>query len=151
VSNDVLPSEIPFLSGNSKVASDYTFDASAKTVTISDGDYKRMLYVVNTTYGEVIYNPYNKDLSGTLSGTGVTLDFDTSVYMADTDNLLVLYEADKGGGYPYTHDYIAVTYPTSTTEVYTYKTGGSGGTTVATTTVTYTDSSKDLISTVDKS
>lgn len=39
-------------------------------------------------------------------------------------------------------DYIAATYPTSSQEVYTYKSGGSGGTTVATVTVNYTDSTK---------
>jgi hypothetical protein len=43
------------------------------------------------------------------------------------------------------YDYVAVTYPTSTQEVYTFNTGGSGGTTVATVTVNYTDSTKDFI------
>ena len=39
-------------------------------------------------------------------------------------------------------DYVAVTYPSGTQEVYTFKTGGSGGTTVGTITVNYTDSTK---------
>lgn len=39
-------------------------------------------------------------------------------------------------------DYIAVTYPSGTQEVYTYKDGGSGGTTVAVITVNYVDSTK---------
>jgi hypothetical protein len=39
-------------------------------------------------------------------------------------------------------DYVGVTYPTGTTEVYTFKYGGSGGTTVATVSVAYTDSTK---------
>src|SRR5574343_392586 len=43
------------------------------------------------------------------------------------------------------YDYIEVTYPVNTTEVYTYKTGGSGGTTVATITVVYTTSTKDVL------
>lgn len=47
-------------------------------------------------------------------------------------------------------DYTAVTYPTATQEVYVFKTGGSGGTTVATVTVNYTDSTKDFISDVTK-
>jgi len=47
-------------------------------------------------------------------------------------------------------DYIGATYPTSASEVYTYKTGGSGGTTVATVTVVYTDSTKANLSTVTK-
>jgi len=46
------------------------------------------------------------------------------------------------------HDYISVAYPSSDTEVYTFKTGGSGGTTVATLTVEYTDSTKENLSSV---
>jgi len=48
-------------------------------------------------------------------------------------------------------DYVGVAYPNSTTETYTYKTGGSGGTTVATVTVVYTDATKANISTVTRS
>ena len=48
------------------------------------------------------------------------------------------------------YDYIAVTYPVGTTEVYTFKTGGSGGTTVATVTIVYTDATKTVLSTVTK-
>lgn len=45
------------------------------------------------------------------------------------------------------YDYIGVTYPAADTEVFTFKTGGSGGTTVATITVVYTSSAKtDLLS-----
>jgi hypothetical protein len=40
------------------------------------------------------------------------------------------------------YDYVAVTYPDVDEEVYTFKTGGSGGTTVATITVLYTDATK---------
>lgn len=47
--------------------------------------------------------------------------------------------------YPYEYDYIAITYPTSTSEVYTYKTGGSGGATVGTMTINYTDSTKAVL------
>lgn len=38
----------------------------------------------------------------------------------------------------------------STTDTWTFKTGGSGGTTVATVTITYTDSTKAVISNVAK-
>lgn len=47
-------------------------------------------------------------------------------------------------------DYVAATYPTGSSEVYTFKTGGSGGTTVAVVTVVYTDSTKANLSTVTK-
>lgn len=39
-------------------------------------------------------------------------------------------------------DYVKVTYPLATTEVYTFRQGGSGGTVQATVTVVYTDSTK---------
>jgi hypothetical protein len=48
------------------------------------------------------------------------------------------------------YDYLSVAYPDGVTEVYTYKTGGSGGTTVATVTMVYTDSTKASISTITK-
>jgi len=47
-------------------------------------------------------------------------------------------------------DYIAATYPLATQEVYTYKLGGSGGTTVAVVTVNYTDSTKANLLNVGK-
>jgi hypothetical protein len=47
-------------------------------------------------------------------------------------------------------DSIVVEYPSSTTELYTYKTGGISGTTVATITVTYTTSAKTILSSVEK-
>lgn len=48
----------------------------------------------------------------------------------------------------FNYDYIAVTYPVNTTEVYTYRLGGAGGTIQATLTVVYTSSSKNDLSTV---
>ena len=46
------------------------------------------------------------------------------------------------------YDYIAVGYPTDTTETFTYKTGGASGSTVATITVTYTDDTKEDVSSI---
>lgn len=49
-------------------------------------------------------------------------------------------------------DYIGATYPDTSTEVYTYKLGGSGGTTVGVITVVYSDAvTKEIISSVTKS
>lgn len=45
-------------------------------------------------------------------------------------------------------DYVSKANTNSTTETFTFKTGGSGGTTVGTVTVVYTDSTKEDISTV---
>lgn len=48
------------------------------------------------------------------------------------------------------YDYISATYPLTTQEVYVYKTGGSGGATVATVTVNYVDATKEAILNVTK-
>lgn len=47
-------------------------------------------------------------------------------------------------------DYIEASYPNATTEIFVYKEGGSGGTTVATVSITYTDGTKESISTVTR-
>ena len=47
------------------------------------------------------------------------------------------------------HDYISLTEG-STTDTWTYKTGGSSGTTVATVLITYTDTGKGTIASVTK-
>lgn len=49
------------------------------------------------------------------------------------------------------YDYVSVNYTSATQEIYTFKTGGSGGTTVATVTINYTDSTKANISNVERS
>jgi len=46
------------------------------------------------------------------------------------------------------YDYVISNYAGATSDVHTYKTGGSGGTTVKTVTINYTDSTKTVISTV---
>lgn len=43
------------------------------------------------------------------------------------------------------YDYISVTYPTTTQEIYSFYLGGSGGTLVSTVTVNYTDTTKNFI------
>ena len=51
---------------------------------------------------------------------------------------------------PIVFDYISANYAGATSDVYTYKTGGSSGTTVATITVVWTDSTKTVLSTVTR-
>lgn len=48
------------------------------------------------------------------------------------------------------YDYVAVTYPSGTTEVYSFKNGGSVGTNVGTITLTYLDSAKGSLSLVQR-
>ena len=58
--------------------------------------------------------------------------------------------ATRGGLFIPEADYISVAYPSDTTEVYTYKLGGSSGDIVATLTLTYTDNTKANIFSVAK-
>ena len=50
------------------------------------------------------------------------------------------------GGVEY--DFVQAAYPDATTEVWTFKSGGSGGTIVRTLTITFVDSTKELIDNV---
>lgn len=50
------------------------------------------------------------------------------------------------GMIPNSYDYVGVAYPSDTTEVYTFKTGGVSGTTVCTITITYTNNTKAALS-----
>lgn len=52
---------------------------------------------------------------------------------------------------PEPYDYIGASYPDPETEIYVYKTGGAGGTTVATVTVVYVDSTKERLSSATRS
>lgn len=52
---------------------------------------------------------------------------------------------EQTGIMPEVFDYIAADYSHSTYDVYTYKTGGSSGITVATLTVTWTDNTKSVL------
>lgn len=62
-------------------------------------------------------------------------------------DLVVTLDGEGFGFVPEAYDYLSLTEATLT-DTYTYKTGGSGGTTVATLTITYTDSGKGTIANV---
>jgi hypothetical protein len=49
---------------------------------------------------------------------------------------------------PFVFDYIGCNYAGATSDVYTYKTGGAGGATVATITVNWTDATKSTLASV---
>ncbi len=50
----------------------------------------------------------------------------------------------------FAYDYVVLTNPNSTTDLWTFKTGGSGGTTVGTVTIVYTDTTKCTVDDVTK-
>ena len=57
--------------------------------------------------------------------------------------------ASSGLGLP-GYDYVSLAISPATTETYTFKSGGSGGSTVATVTIVYTDATRGTISSVTK-
>ncbi len=70
----------------------------------------------------------------------------TSVGTTNFSGVPALHVLLKGSLITVAYDYVSVTYPTAVQEVYAFKTGGSGGSTVATVTVNYVDSTKvDLL------
>lgn len=77
-----------------KLISDYTFDASAKTITFNEYasiDLASVLLITNVTDGVIIYNFSSALLNGTVSGNVLTLTYDTST-MSDADTLQIWYE-----------------------------------------------------------
>ena len=69
----------------------YSFDAALKQVTISGVTtvtIEQFLLIVNVTQDTVIYNPTCTDLGGTLSGSVLTLDYDTTLFN-NTDDLQI--------------------------------------------------------------
>lgn len=71
----------------------------------------------------------------------------TKVYDSTSNALRVLLSGSFST--PDDTDAVTVTYPTSTTEVYAFRTGGVGGTVLMTLTLTYVNASKnDLLSVV---
>lgn len=73
---------------------EYSFDASAKTVTflVAPIPQEHILGIWNVSSGqEMIYYPQTAGFGGTVAGSVLTLDFDTTA-MNDTDILLVFWE-----------------------------------------------------------
>lgn len=81
---------------------DYAFSASGQSIDFSNlvgFDSKRVMAVINTTYGQtLIYavgGGVSAPLGGTFSGSVLTLNYNTSS-MADTDNLQIIYDNSVG-------------------------------------------------------
>jgi hypothetical protein len=121
---------------------DYSPGQIAKSVWDKDENRIRVDAEVTAVIGEIAVDLDAADDSVSIyDSTGVNpmaVNTDGSLN-TNIKNMLV----------PVPFDYIGASYPTPETEVYVYKTGGAGGTTVATVTVTYVTSSKEeLVSVV---
>jgi hypothetical protein len=70
----------------------YSFNAATRQITISGItglDLEQFLLITNVTRNIIIYNFADPSLGGTLSGSVLTLTYDTSVAMSDTDRLQI--------------------------------------------------------------
>lgn len=79
------------------VINNYSFDASAQTITIYDQkelDISQILLIANITSNETIYSPYTVGKGGTITSNVITLAFDTTS-MADTDSLQIFVQTDS--------------------------------------------------------
>ncbi len=73
---------------------DYSFNASAKTITFSKLaaiDLQRVLLVAHVLSGVIIYNFADPSLGGTKSTNVLTLEYDTTT-MSNSDPLMIWYE-----------------------------------------------------------
>ncbi len=76
------------------LVTNYTFDKTAKTVTLNDFasiDLERVLLIDNMTAGVIIFNPTNVATSGTVATNVLTLNYNTSA-MNNSDTLQIFYE-----------------------------------------------------------
>lgn len=80
------------------------------------------------------------NLDGNQTLKGAYTDADSAFRMKQVNSII-----------NFQYDYVSVAYTDADTETYTFKTGGSGGTTVGTIVVNYTDSTKENISNVTRS
>lgn len=79
-----------------QVITNYTFDASAQTITFNDYTaiaLERLTLITNLTDGIVIYQFNSATKGGTVTGNVLTLTYDTTA-MADADDLQIFYEVD---------------------------------------------------------
>ena len=73
----------------------YTFNAAAKTITAADFatfGLAGIQIIANALTGAVIYNFADPAKGGTLAGNVLTLDFNTTVGMSNSDPLMILCE-----------------------------------------------------------
>lgn len=76
------------------VPTTYVFDASAKTLQCDDFlNIERIAIITNLTDGILIYNFLDPALGGTLVGTTLTLEYDTTG-MADADKIQIILHPD---------------------------------------------------------
>ena len=79
------------LTKNAKIAESYTFNATGKTITVNEPDFKRLLYVIDKDNERILFNPLK---AGSNQNININLNYD-SFDLLKTDELLVIYEAQE--------------------------------------------------------
>ena len=77
-----------------RMISNYTFDKTAKTVTLLDYtniELESLLLITNVTDGAIIYNFADPTSGATVSGNVITLEYDTTA-MDDTDSIQIYFD-----------------------------------------------------------
>lgn len=77
-----------------KMITNYTFDKTAKTVTLLDYtaiDLESLLLITNVTDGAIIYNFADPATGATVADNVITLEYDTSA-MDDNDKLQIYFD-----------------------------------------------------------
>jgi hypothetical protein len=82
-----------------KLVSNYSFNATAKQITLSDYtsvDLESLLLITNVANNTIIYNFAGQGKGATVSGNVLTLDFDTTS-MSNSDSLQIFIDNNEVG------------------------------------------------------
>lgn len=82
-----------------KLVSNYSFNAAAKQITLSDYtsiDLESLLLITNVADNIIIYNFAGQGKGATIAGNVLTLDYDTTS-MSNTDNLQIFVDDNNVG------------------------------------------------------
>ena len=82
-----------------KLVSNYSFNAAAKQITLSDYtsvNLESLLLITNVTNNVIIYNFAGQGKGATVSGNVLTLDFDTTS-MSNSDSLQIFIDNNEVG------------------------------------------------------
>ena len=82
------------IGSNTKISTNYEFNAEGRFLQVNDKDFRNLLFVENKTQGKLVYQILKPELGGKLKGGSVNLNNDC-LGMSNSDDLLVVYEAQQ--------------------------------------------------------
>ena len=81
-------------SANSRISLDYVFEPQQRLIIVKDKDFVRILYAINVTKGQIIYNPLDPGKDGSQTARNINLEYNT-IAMEKSDDLCIVYEAAR--------------------------------------------------------